>query len=116
MVTDNTTIIGFDKAAGIFEQKILTFYEAQVDSYGYKSIDITIDSVELGLFRIKQQNAEGRAAGLYVPVWAFCGTVKFTYPDGNIGYDSGCDYHDMPYIVLAVNAIDGGIIDTSKGY
>lgn len=116
LITDNTNIIDFDAAAEVFEQKILTFYEARIDAYGYQSTDITIDGVQLGLVRIKQQNAEGTAAGLYVPVWAFYGTVKNTDSEGYVGYDSGCDFHDAPYIVLAVNAINGSIIDLQKGY
>ena len=120
MVTENTQILDFDEAAKIFEQKILTFYEAQVEAYSYDSIDITIDSVDLGLLRIKQQNAEGQKAGLYVPVWAFSGVVEMTNTDIDgytyVGYDHGCDFPDKPYIVLAVNAINGSIIDPAVGY
>jgi len=115
-ITENTNIIGFDEAAAIFEKKVLTFYEARIEAYGLESIGIDVDNVELGLLRVKQQNAEGAAAGLYVPVWAFYGTVRMAYPDGYIGYDAGCDFHEPPYTVMAVNAIDGSIIDVQAGY
>ena len=120
MVTDNTKIIDFNEAAEIFEQKIMTFYEAQVDMYDLDSLDIDIDSIELGLFRIKQQDTGTDVAGLYVPVWAFCGAVKKTSTDPTgytyTGYDHGCDFPDKPYIVLVVNAINGSIIDAAAGY
>ena len=120
MVTDNTKIIDFDEAAEIFEQKMMTFYEARVDMYDLDSLDIDIDSIELGLFRIKQQDTGTDIAGLYVPVWAFYGTVAMasTDPTGYTytGYDHGCDFPDKPYTVLAINAINGSIIDVGVGY
>ena len=120
MVTDNTKIIGFDEAVEIFEQKMMTFFEARVDMYDLDSMDIDIDSIELGLFRIKQQDTGTDIAGLYVPVWAFYGTVAMTSTDPTgytyTGYDHGCDFPDKPYTVLTINAINGSIIDVEAGY
>lgn len=119
ILTEDTNIIGFDQAAEIFEEKILTFYEAKAQYYGFASIDVHVGNVELGLLRIKQQNTEGTKAGLYVPVWAFYGTVTSLYAQEGreyVMYDHGCDFPCGPYIVLAVNAIDGSIIDINQGY
>lgn len=120
IIADNTEIIDFEEAAEIFEAKMKIFYEARLDTYGFDSIDIDIDSINLGLLRIKQQNSGQQVAGLYVPVWVFYGTVKqtLTYSDGytHVGYDHGCDFPDKPYIVLAINAINGSIIDVEVGY
>jgi hypothetical protein len=122
VLTEDTNIIGFDEAAGRFEQMILTKYEANPMMGALESGSIDIDRVQLGLFRIKQQNTEGQKAGLYVPVWAFYGTttqnLSYTDPEPYkmTLYNDGCNFPQGPYIVMAVNAIDGSIIDVSKGY
>lgn len=120
VVADNTVIIDFDEAAEIFEANMKIFYEERINMYGYNSVEIDIDSINLGLLRIKQLNTEEQMAGLYVPVWVFYGTAKQTlsYPDGytHVGYDHGCDFPDKPYIVFAINAINGSVIDVEVGY
>ena len=122
IVTENTNIMGFEQAADIFEDKILTFYEGKLDrneEFGCESVDVGIDSVELGLLRIKQQNTEGTKAGLYVPVWAYYGTVVsqyFSHGAQYTSYNGGSAFPDGPYIVAAINAVDGSIIDIDLGY
>jgi hypothetical protein len=79
-----------------------------------------IDSIQLGLFRIKEQNTEGTRSGLFVPVWAFYGNViatsEYYEEDGGVRFNGPYDVPQGPYIVLAVNAIDGSIIDVERGY
>jgi len=131
VITDKTNIITFDEATKIFENKIMTIYEAKVadifkegiENNLIESIDISVDSIQLGLLRIKQQNTAGEKYGLYVPVWAFYGTVTYNYTDAawEYGiptkfYNDGVQYPEGPYIVLAINAIDESLIDISLGY
>ena len=111
IIKEYTGLISFEKATDIFERMIKIKYEGTANLDYVKSIDIEIDYVKLGLFRIRSQNTSGRE-GLLVPVWAYYGTVKQTRRDSDdIGYNYGCDYPQGPYIVLAVNAIDGSSID-----
>lgn len=75
-----------------------------------KSVTRTIDRVELGLWRIAEQNELGK--GLLVPVYCFYGTDYFRR-------DISEDYSDETYhrgVVLIVNAVDGSVIDPDKGY
>lgn len=72
----------------------------------------------MSLLRIKQQNTEGTKAGLYVPVWAFYGTVaRLYFGEGNeyTLINSGGEFLNGPYVVFAINAIDGSIINIEQG-
>ena len=106
---------------------VIVTYEAKAEEgnrQGLESLNIVIDNVQLGLLRIKQQNTEGTKAGIYIPVWAFYGTVIYQYPEEafykygkpETSYNDGQDFPNGPFIVLAINAVDGSIIDTSVGY
>lgn len=116
VITDSTNIMDFNSAANIFEQKIIQFNEPQVTGpCACDSIAINIDNVSLGLLRIKQQNSEGTKSGIYVPVWAFYGIETSKLPGGEMGF-SGGDFPEGPYILFAVNAVDGSVINVETGY
>ena len=110
IIKEYTGLISFEKATDIFEGMIKIKYEVTANLDYVESIDIEIDYVKLGLFRIRSQNTSDRE-GLLVPVWAFYGTVKRTRDSDTIDYNYGCGYSEGPYIVVAVNAIDGSNID-----
>lgn len=66
---------------------------------------VTIDEIRFGYSRIAEQNKSDSA--LLVPVWYFFGTIT----------DENNAVTDNPeYSLLTINAIDGSIIDLSKGY
>lgn len=107
---------------------ILTTYEprAQLGTDGVMEdieIAIEIDEIQLSFMRIREQNATGRT-GLYIPTWVFYGHVtdKRTYAVSSgmggtyVSYDGGSDYPLPKYAVLAINAVDGSMIDISLGY
>ena len=70
--------------------------------------DIEIDRVTLSYSRISEKDDFDK--GLIVPVWAFYGSRKVT----------GEDYYDQHLsftgVQLALNAIDGSVIDADLGY
>jgi hypothetical protein len=119
-LAEDTHIMGFDEAKQIFEDKAVAFLEARAAYYSCPNMHMDIDSIQLGLFRIKEQNTEGTRSGLYVPVWAFYGDVvttsEYYEEDGGVRFNGPYDAPQGPYIVLAVNAIDGSIIDVERGY
>lgn len=117
IMTEDSLIMSFEEAAEIFEAKALTFFEARATEYSSQNMNVDIDRVQLGLLRIKEQNTKGKS-GLYVPVWAFYGNVyTFSeYYEGHTRVNGVYDWPQGPYIVLAVNAVDGSIINVELGY
>ena len=109
IIIENAKIIDYETAISRFEEMVQISYEGTANQDYIESLDIRIEEVQLGLFRIRLQDGDGKE-GLYAPAWAFYGTVKITDING-IGYNDGCDFPQGPFIVLAVNAIDGSIID-----
>lgn len=116
---ENTKVISFEEATEIFEKMILITYEAKTaDIFNREiNIDVKIDEVALSTLRVREQNASGRT-GLYVPAWVYYGHVErhTTTPDGVFTSYDGINVPVDKYIVLAINAIDGSIIDLAKGY
>ena len=119
IINDDTGVISFEKAQEIFETMIVTTYgatEAWPKSLAEVSIDI--DDIALSLVRVREQNAPGRN-GIYMPAWVFYGNIKKEDKDSNwvsYGWSLGSQYPFTKYPVLIVNAVDGSIIDPSKGY
>ena len=92
----------FDEVKNIFE-KMVTIVNAE-DSIAENSqgTEIQIDRVVLGYVRVSE--ADSYNTGLLVPVWDFMGKIKDSYGVEN------------QRSILAVNAIDGSVIDRALGY
>ncbi|MBR3037532.1 MAG: hypothetical protein IKI52_02400, partial [Clostridia bacterium] len=67
----------------------------------------TVDDVQLGLFRIREQNSPD--TGLLVPVWFFTGSQVNDW-------DEQINQWGTSSPLCVINAIDGSIIDVHKGY
>ena len=72
-----------------------------------KGCTVRIDRIELGLWRVFEQNELGR--GLLVPAYCLYGTVETVQSDGSTWEDA----YSLCYIL---NAVDGSVIDPDKGY
>ena len=81
-------------------------------------MDIKVTQVRLGLMRVK--NDGSKREGLYVPTWIFYGSKAMTfhsdYPEMAEEERDWTNEEDTPWIVLAVNAVDGTVIDQVEGY
>lgn len=117
-VSENVGILSFDEAADIFEQMMPLVTQGELEQWNDETVettaDITVTDVRLGLIRVRDSGSERK--GLLTPVWLFYGdyTRNFHYKD----YPQG-DYSDLegqPWILLAVNAVDGSVIDITAGY
>lgn len=73
---------------------------------------INVDRIELGLMRITDPAT--RSSGLVIPVWDFFGNVTTAFKNGEKSYSELDD--DPLNSVLAINAIDGTLVDRSRGY
>lgn len=107
VLSENVGPLSFQEAAEIFEKMMPTIYYGA--STRYTIVDIT--SIKLCYMQIRDNGTE--RSGLLIPVWAFYGNwyVKDPSDSGN-----GELHMEPPYILLAVNAMDGTIINTRAGY
>lgn len=117
-IANDVNILEFADAAAVFEEMIPLIYsgkieEAEAGSTVKTSYDVTVDRVELNLMRVRDSGSD--RTGLYVPAWVFYGTETghFYYSDQDGELDT---WEPSPWIILAVNAVDGSIIDVISGY
>ena len=123
IVEDDTELIDFDTAVEKFENAVGYTYGQYLD-WGEDvdtAIDVEIDSIQLNLIRLREKDKATEKAGLYVPAYVFYGSVKQTSVYENDGYTyegymtssgSGSDFYPGPMMVMAINAVDGSIINT----
>ena len=121
-VSDNVGIISFDQAKDIFEQMMPLTTKGDLEEWTDDeicevSIAADVSDVRLGLMRVRSSGSEKR--GLLTPVWIFYGdyTASFHFLEGK--GDGQEDYDNteaQPWILLAVNAVDGSVIDVTAGY
>ncbi|MEG1756099.1 MAG: DUF6034 family protein [Clostridia bacterium] len=110
VVVDKAQLLPFDSIQTIFNTFMNATYSCNDDS-DLAETRIEITEVYLGLQRIAEENSIKN--GLLVPMWCFYGVEHRISSDGNENlYDSQLDGRPL----LVINAIDGTIIDPSKGY
>jgi hypothetical protein len=103
IVTQDTKLMMFPEIRQIFEKMIVV-----KNSWGDNAatVQMDINTVRLGLMRVT--NREERNSGILIPVWDFFGTT--TYKNEKEQWINPC------VSLLTINAVDGTIIDRSKGY
>ena len=108
VITENSNLLSWQEISEIFKTILFTIYEPQTEFEGAdRNIDVNISDIHLSLLRVRENNAQGRT-GFYVPAWVFYGEEYIDdYPSV-----TGVDKH----IVLALNAVDGSVIDLAQGY
>ncbi len=126
IVSEDADIIPFEEAMRRFEANIFQTYgprcpEAENDYEKNIRLDITIKEIRLGLIRVKRKDAPGQKKGLYVPAYLFYGTAI----QSHISQEDAQEYHYYlnsgelftgPAPVIAINAIDGSVIDVLGSY
>ena len=111
MLIQNASLLPYDTILKIFSRAI-TYDPIPVDEAAdITNIDIEITDVYLGEQRILEQ--ESIDSGLLVPVWCFFGTVQSKSSDGSV---QSFDTKVQANPIVVINAIDGTIIDPTKGY
>jgi hypothetical protein len=108
VVADDCNLISFEEATDIFE----SIFRVKFDESGVNRTG-TVSKVTLSLRRIMEQNNIEK--GLFVPVWDFYGEVDPPFTTGNGMYLYSRDDEKVQSL-LTINAIDGTVIDISKGY
>ena len=115
-VSDDVSIISFEKAAEVFEDMEPLIMQGNVSADEENSqmesfYDISVDRVELNLIRVRDS---GDLTGLYTPAWVFYGKESQHGKETDREFDG--EIRHAPWIVMAVNAVDGSVIDIIAGY
>ena len=111
-ITDQTNLMPFEQIDEIFRQmfkvKYSELFGSSIQSGGILSSSYEITDVRLTLRRIREQNST--ETGYLIPVWDFYGKNSIEYN----GEPEQTFEEKEP--LLTINAIDGSVIDLSKGY
>lgn len=108
---EDVDILPYEEATRIFKETAVTVFKSEVAALEKESgtpcrLNVNVDTVRLSMIRLRDGD---KLSGLYVPAWVFYGT-KSLYSD------STTTFSPSPWIVYAINAIDGSIIDVKAGY
>ncbi|MBO4211157.1 MAG: hypothetical protein J5878_00685 [Oscillospiraceae bacterium] len=112
-VSENCPLLSFDQACEVFESMVTVPYEGTLSTHDAVGWNVPNDTFELSITEVRLELIRSRAAGgertgLLIPAWVFYGTVGGTATLGGSGF--------FPDIILAINAVDGTILDVEKGY
>ncbi|HCT91900.1 MAG TPA: hypothetical protein DF613_11070 [Lachnospiraceae bacterium] len=119
-VANDVPILSFEDARAIFEELAPLAYEGKAEACFDKETsgktEAHVNQVRLSLMRVK--NDGSKREGLYVPAWVFYGTEAshFHSDDPEREEADWTNKETTPWIVLAVNAVDGTVIDQVEGY
>lgn len=110
-VLEDVDILPYDEAVRIFKETAQSVFISEVAALEKESgapcrLTVNVDTVRLSMIRLRDGD---KLSGLYVPAWVFYG-AKSLYSD------STTTFSPSPWIVYAINAIDGSIIDVKAGY
>ena len=116
-VSENAGLLTFEQAAEIFQDMVTVFYEGTLAAHDAareamnekgpaETFRLTVTEIRLEL--IRSRAARGEREGLLIPAWVFYGTV-----DGSAAMETDACF---PEIILAVNAVDGTVLDVERGY
>ena len=116
-IAESTPLLPYEEIQRIFAQQMDRAYSRE----DHRDGTLTVDSVQLGLFRIREQN--DMEHGLMVPAWFFTGTLTYSeqmraarIKEGLSETQATCEYYDDLNPLCIINAIDGTIVDPMLGY
>jgi hypothetical protein len=117
ILTDRIELLEFSKIQDIFKRNIIiqNLYKEE----GVQSLSVNIDEVKLGMMRIKSPDSP--TGYMMIPVWDFFGEYVSKFKDKDstfmpLNANNELITMQYGYSFLAINAIDGSIIDRSLGY
>ena len=110
-VAEQTNLMPFSEIQSIIEKMLPIIYETETGNYDdmtdFRVYEKHITRIELGLWRVRERDQID--SGLMIPVWAlYADTIETDTADG-YGWK---EYKP----ILLINAVDGSIIDSAKGY
>lgn len=108
IVAEKTTLMPFEQIREVFEKMVIVV-GSRIDNITYVHVqaEYVVTEVRLGLTCMPEQ---GKDTALLVPTWSFMGYEKGRSGSG-ADYSVGSNGYDC---ILAINAIDGSVVHTSK--
>lgn len=118
-IVEDTALLPFEEIAERFERQMKIEHEVQANEEYITDMTFTVKHVSLELQRVTEQDSIEN--GLLVPVWNFYGTSVTTYDYDNQGDGSEAasvskSGFAQPISLMTINAINGSIINTERGY
>lgn len=104
-VLENTAKLSSEEILKIFEKMMPMMYQPLQEETGTHTVKFEIDQVKLELVRVLRENANEE--GMLIPVWSFYGAKTDSWNES--------EYTERD-CWLMVNAVDGSIVDRTKGY
>ena len=101
-ISESTTLLPFEQIQTLFQTQMQRKFAELTDG------ELILDDVQLGLFRIREQNS--MQTGLLVPAWFFTGTVY------HAGEGTKSQHYNALNPLCILNAMDGSVIDADLGY
>ncbi len=109
-IAESAQLLPFVEIQAVFEKIMPLMQHEKLVEPDVQKLQINISQVYLGQMRITKEGNYDQA--ILTPVWAFYGTQSFVHADGATeDYDYG---NSIP--LIAINAVDGSVIDVSEGY
>ena len=112
-LVDNCKLMKFDTVMDIFKKMMPVQYSVSAMGGSLIEAEWEINSIEFGYTRVLDENSD--YTGLLVPTWSFYGRENIIYESEEAETGEYAFSANM-YPILTINAIDGSIIDTAKGY
>lgn len=103
-VVEDSTLMPFSDIQAVFEKMMPITFEATAK--GMDNLTCNVSDVRLEMMRVVEQDSVEN--GLLIPVWNFYGVRSRT--------NNGKTDQTGQYILMCINAVDGSVIDISKGY
>lgn len=111
IVVSDAALLSFAEIEDIFQRMMPIVNAPSPNDEELVKKTILVDRIALELQRVTEQDAiEG---GIVIPVWNFYGTVDHAYEDRR---EMDEQPWQLPRSLLAINAIDGTVIDAFMGY
>lgn len=116
-MSEDVNLLSFADASSIFEKMMPTIYLGRLESANNndsnRQYEYNVDVTSINLCLVRVRNTGSESSGLLVPAWVFYGDWrrKLTTEEGE-----GEQIMQSPYTLIAINALDGTVIDFVKGY
>lgn len=112
-LVENCKLMEFDTVMDIFKKMMPVQYSVSAMGGLLIEAEWRINSIEFGYTRVLDDNSD--YTGLLIPTWSFYGRENIIYKSEEAETGEYAFSANM-YPILTINAIDGSIIDTAKGY
>ena len=116
---ENANLLSFEEIMDVANSTLAIVLEPSWENYwvDYSRAEVKISEIALSLQRVPDQSSV--TSGMLIPVWNFFGAWTNFLPDGSQDTQDAELLQAVTkqgYSILSINAIDGSVISSTKGY